>query len=61
MYINFKKKIIKNIYKKNFKKIYICPSSKSVTRVGPVSVWVHVSYGVTDYVCYGIMNYVHNI
>ena len=27
-------------------------------RVGPVSVWVHVPYGVTDYVCYGVMDYI---
>ena len=30
--------------------LHVCPSSKSVMRVGPVS--------VTDYVCYGVMDYI---
>jgi hypothetical protein len=37
--------------------VKVC-KSKSVLRVGPVSVWVHVRYGVTDYVCYGVTDYV---
>jgi hypothetical protein len=38
--------------------VKVC-ESKSVMRVGPVSVWVHVRNGVTDYVCYGMTVYIH--
>ena len=44
--------------KKNLKNIYVCPSSESAMRVGPVSVTDYVCYGVMDYVCYSGMDYI---